>query len=346
LANPNFRERVKAPAYVVREVAGIVWVFLGEPGSEPPFPHYRFMDVDDDHRVIAPAVVNCNYVQIIEGFIDSSHLNILHADAINSAGKSSDDDDPPPRQGSLSAIQRDAGPRLEVKDTRFGFQYAAIRNRDAQSVHVRVTAFIAPFVGYVAPDGVCLFAVPMTDERTLFFNIFFDPDRPLGVDPHRSEHLAFFGLDESTLDRLGMSRATCDSPDAAGRHNRFFQDREAMSAGRSFSGITQFVPEDAAVCISMGPIYDRSYGDEHIVPADAAVVRMRRLLLHCADVVEHGGDPVALREDLTSVRASTGDLPVGTSWEALVPDNVIVDDWANLADSDVASALTSLRAGR
>jgi phthalate 4,5-dioxygenase oxygenase subunit len=326
LANPNFRERVKAPAYVVREVAGIVWVFLGEPGSEPPFPHYRFMDVDDDHRTAVPVVVNCNYVQIIEGFIDSSHLNYLHADSLGLAAGPSDAA-PDHRKGALNSIGTDQMPRLEVESTEFGFQYAALRKIGDDREHVRITAFIAPFTGYIAPDGGCLFAVPMTDERTLFMNVFWSDDVALGTDPDRSKHLGFLGLDQEVRDRLGMSRATCDSPTAAGRTNNFYQDRAAMADGRSFSGIHNFTPEDAAVCISMGPIYDRSSGDEHVVPADAAVVRMRRLLLHCADVAEKGGDPVALDLDLGSVRANAGDIDADQRWQDLVPGNNRVESW-------------------
>src|SRR3954469_14347108 len=124
-----------------------------------------------------------------------------------------------------------------------------------------------------------------------------------------------------------MSRKTCDSPPAASRSNNFYQDRAAMAEGRSFTGITNFVPEDAAVVTSSGPIYDRSSGDEHVVPADAAVVRLRRLLLHCADLGEKGSDPVGLHADLSDVRANAGDLSADEPWQQLVPGNTHVDTW-------------------
>jgi phthalate 4,5-dioxygenase oxygenase subunit len=308
-------------------VAGIVWVFLGEPGSEPPFPHYRFMDVDDDHRIVAPTVINANYAQVNEGSIDSSHLNYLHADTMK-AGVAPLGSTPGGGRRSLDGVKMDATPRLQVENTEFGFHYAAIRGREGDHPdHVRVTAFIAPFGGYVAPDGPAFFAVPMTDERTLLLTVYYSFDTPIGDEPYRSSYLEFFGVDEETRHRLGMSRATCDSPDAASRRNHFFQDRAAMADGRSFTGIHDFTPEDAAVFISMGGVYDREAVGEHIVPADAAIVKMRRLLLHCADVVEKGGDPVGVGLDITGVRANAGDVEQGEDWHQLVPGNRVVDSW-------------------
>jgi phthalate 4,5-dioxygenase oxygenase subunit len=301
-------------------------VFLGEPGSEPPFPHYRFMDVDDDHRVIAPAVVNCNYVQVLEGGIDSSHLNILHGDTIR-AGVGPLGSAPGGGRRSLDGVQADEAPRLEVENTQFGFQYAALRKIGDDREHVRITAFIAPFTGYLAPDGAMFFAVPMTDERTLLIQVFFDGQTAIGTEPYRSDRLRFFGVDPEILEPLGMTRSTCDAPHAASRHNGFYQDRVSIADGSSFTGLANFTPEDAAVWISMGGVYDRSSGDEHVVPADAAVVRMRRLLLHCAAVAEKGGDPVGLRCELADVRAGAGDVAAGDSWNDLVPGNRRVESW-------------------
>ena len=325
VANPNFR--VAQPAYPVREEGGIIWVYLGPPGTEPPFPHLRFMDVADEHRIVVPTIVNCNFVQVIEGFIDSSHLNTLHKDALTK-GTGPEGTAPPQRKAALGGINVSALPRFEVENTEFGFQYAAIRERldPSEPEHVRITAFIAPFIGYIAPDGTCLLAMPMSDERTLFFNVFWSDEVPLGTEPYRTDYLKFFGADDETREWWGMTRQSCDGPTAASKANNFYQDRAAMRDGTSFTGIIDFIPEDAAVCISMGPIYDRSNG-EHVVPADLAVVRLRRLLLHCADLAEKGEDPVGLRTDLTEVRASAGDIVRGEPWSELAPGNRVVATW-------------------
>ena len=42
LAAPTFRERVKHGAYPVREAGGLAWVYLGPPGTEPPFPAFAW----------------------------------------------------------------------------------------------------------------------------------------------------------------------------------------------------------------------------------------------------------------------------------------------------------------
>ena len=93
------------------------------------------------------------------------------------------------------------------------------------------------------------------------------------------------------------------------------------------SGTSGEEQEDAAVALSMGPIYDRSR--EHLVPADAAVVRMRRLLLDAARAVEAGEDPPPL-PDLSRVCAvSDTEIPPGADWRNLVPDNIGIADIAS-----------------
>lgn len=63
-----------------------------------------------------------------------------------------------------------------------------------------------------------------------------------------------------------------------------------MSA--SFTGVPGVGTEDAAVCLSMGPIFDRT--KEHLVPADLMVSRVRRRLLSAARDLAAGTEPQAL----------------------------------------------------
>ena len=41
-----------------------------------------FVDSAENMRMNALAVVGCNYVQVIEGLLDSSHLSVLHSSAL------------------------------------------------------------------------------------------------------------------------------------------------------------------------------------------------------------------------------------------------------------------------
>ena len=42
--DPKYRERMKAPAYPVREAGGLVWAYLGPKDREPGFAPYAFVN--------------------------------------------------------------------------------------------------------------------------------------------------------------------------------------------------------------------------------------------------------------------------------------------------------------
>ena len=75
------------------------------------------------------------------------------------------------------------------------------------------------------------------------------------------------------------------------------------------------------MAVPAGPIADRT--QEHLVPADAAVVRIRRLLLESATRVEKGGDPIGSDyRDVSALAAPTVEIKDGDRWQDLVPQHV------------------------
>lgn len=316
MPNPQYKERFRASSYPVTEAGSLIWVYLGPPELAPSAPNFAFFNAAPDRRIVVPVVQKCNFVQIMEGFVDSSHLNILHQDALGTVPSAGFVE-----PGTASRIVVDTAPRLELQDTPYGFRYAAIRDiggPGAQVDHARVTVFMMPVFAMTAPTGTFIAAVPMNDEKTLFFNVFWDTRKPLNTEPLRTQTLEFFGLTPETTARMGLTRDTCDLPGAANRDNNFLQDREAMKTGASFTGVPNFVPEDAVITLSMSSIYDRTR--EHLVPADVAVIRMRRLLLRCADLAAKGEAPIGVGVDQSRIGAASGELSEGRSWTDLVPE--------------------------
>jgi hypothetical protein len=99
--------------------------------------------------------------------------------------------------------------------------------------------------------------------------------------------------------------------------NRFGQDRASMATRwGGFQGLEQ---EDAAVALSMGPIFDRTR--EHLVPADAAVIHLRRILLTAARDAAAGKAPPRLPELARVTGIADTDLAPGAKWQTLVPHN-------------------------
>ena len=98
------------------------------------------------------------------------------------------------------------------------------------------------------------------------------------------------------------------------------QNRERMRENwTGFSGIEQ---EDAIIAVSMGPIVDRT--KEYLVPADRAVVYLRRRLLESVRRAEAGGDPIGVSiSDYTHVAALVDTIIDKTArWQDVTPSRL------------------------
>jgi phthalate 4,5-dioxygenase len=75
----DFKHKVKAKAYPAVERAGVVWVHMGSGAKAPPLPAFEILDVPDDEVSVTFIQRECNYLQALEGEIDTSHFGFLHA---------------------------------------------------------------------------------------------------------------------------------------------------------------------------------------------------------------------------------------------------------------------------
>ena len=62
----------------------------------------------------------------------------------------------------------------------------------------------------------------------------------------------------------------------------------------------------------MGPVVDRS--QEHLGPADRAIIAARRLLIQVVKTVQEGGDPLGTDTSYYNARAVEQILPTGVAW--------------------------------
>lgn len=307
ISDSKVKDKIKAPAYPVREAGGLIWVYLGPKGQQPPVPNFHFMTVPDSHRSINRAIIDCNWVQVMEGGLDSSHVGILHADynpfkktASNSFDELLHSDD--------NFDTDDNAPSLEIENTDFGFHYAALRRPNGAGENIlfaRIHPFVMPWVTMV-PPGFVVFYIPLDDEHTAYYLCFFDAKNP--VDQRKLREMGGFDIPGAwDGDHLNATAA-----------NRWLQDRASL--GESFTGLPGLNIEDFSVDISMGPIVDRT--GEHLVPADVAVIRMRRMLLKAAKENLSGTDPVGLRPSSPeTIQAGEGLVRSGDRWQDLVPGN-------------------------
>jgi phthalate 4,5-dioxygenase len=312
VSDAKFSQRLKAKAYPVHEAGGLIWTYLGPAEKRPEFPAWPWLQVPARHRLTSVHTVNCNFVQILEGLVDSTHLNVLHTDGLRSSEGAELE-----WAHKARLLAADGAPKLEAARTPYGFQYAAIRSPvegSGEGVHARITAFAVPCTVFNANGDIVTLVVPASDERSSFYHVFWDDVRAIGEEPLRSEHLKFLGLDRDTLETAGITPELATTSRAPSHANRFHQDRTLMRSGRSFSGLPGVIAEDVAVSVSAGPIRDRTR--EMLSCADVAVSMLHRVLLTSAKAAQRGEDPIGVAAgiDTSAIEGKTIYLKGSQQW--------------------------------
>ena len=297
-AESDFKHKVRAVAYPTAEKAGVVWTYMGPPEKQPPLPDLEWMRAPAGYCYVSKTLENCNYLQAMEGGLDTSHSSFLH--------RNFDAD------GLANPRVRATAPRLEVLNTDYGYMYASIRPlpEDKQNF-VRIYQYVMPFYQLRAggshktlgnTDGHMW--VPLDDTTTWAWNFHFSHGGPVSFDEwQRYEHIMGRGLAEDYLPGTFKLKANSS--------NDYLLDREVQRTV-NYTGILGTNTQDFAVQESMGPIYDRT--QEHLGSADTAIIQMRRLLLAAVHDVEEGRDPVGSHGEGSQVRPAQMYLPEDARW--------------------------------
>jgi phthalate 4,5-dioxygenase len=299
---------LQTPSFPAVEAGGIIWTYLGPREHQPAAPHFAFMDFPEARRVLLRVDGNYNWVQSLEGGLDSSHVGILHSNAARPGWNGTSDK----KVGALDDTQ----PVLEVEDTEFGYHYAALRQGGpGKPGNVRITPFIMPSGRIIAGGALqgaenhtIVFEIPIDDEHTATYTVRYG-NSPLSLESRLRET----GFDDPEVysqkdQRLLLTRAN---------FNR--QRREIMDT--SWSGLNGIAFEDTVIATSMGPIQDRT--KEHLIASDVAVARLRRRLLDSAARVERGEDPVGAHVDTHLISSIDAPAPDGAHWRSLLPNHRI-----------------------
>jgi phthalate 4,5-dioxygenase len=313
-----FCDKVRMRAYPTHESGGIVWTYMGPRETMTPFRDFGTEGRDAAEFMATKQVTTCNWVQAMEGNLDTAHISHLHQfDGIDDIpDDGSDKPGYPSNAMSWKFWRHDRAPRLELEETWFGYRYAGVRTTPNGNTHVRVTAYALPYSTMVASIpfsvGQGLF-VPIDDENC--WRYFIGPKarpnpRELGgaslfsVAPFSTPISAF-------IDGIIPRRHTPD--------NDYLIDRDTQRTG-IFSGVADFVSQDLMVTESMGPIYDRT--QEQLGSTDRAISRMRHILISAAKGLADGKEPpaVAAELDYASIRGAEKILEPGEDWRSLGTD--------------------------
>src|SRR5260370_41220778 len=151
------------------------------------------MDLPRSQFVMRKTIYNVNFVQSLEGSIDSAHSDFLHSSETSASGDY--DQDQVHDDGRRSRPSTDTSPEIDVRDTEFGFVYGAIRKAMADPdtlCYVRATAFALPFYSMIPPVYMQA-SVPLDTYNTDMYLVWYDGDKPLSPGEVK-EHETFLGL--------------------------------------------------------------------------------------------------------------------------------------------------------
>ena len=284
----DFKEKVKAKAYKTVDRNGIIWVYMGPRKQPPPLPKIEATLLLESEVDISFTQRDCNWLQALEGDIDTSHFGFLHVGHL--------DPDNVPVGHPLEHTASERAPEYHVSDAPWGTTYGAYRTVKPETTYWRFANYMFPFWTQTPqgefPINIQARAwVPLDDEHVMM--IFWrtkstgggtgqplKDGKPLGGSRPQPEYLPI------STEWLGRYRVK------ANESNDWLIDREAQRTNRIYSGIDNIGLQDQAVTESMGAITNHEL--EHLGPGDLMISRTRRRALKAARAFKRAQLPQVL----------------------------------------------------
>ena len=293
----DFKHKVKMVAYPTVELGDVIWVYMGPKELQPPLPKFEFTQQPESHRFTSKVIEECNWLQSLEGGIDSVHSSYLHRKFGKGGGYGLDG---LRAQGMAS--------KLEVEPTDYGYVYSSTRPLpNGEENYVRTYHWVMPHVQIRAQqlntDGSWFnfnvhghHWVPIDDHETMVWNWGYSLEKPLTQEQKEESRIGNgpADVDQKTFRSIRNSR------------NDWLIDREVQRTD-TFTGIEGINAQDRAVQEAMGPVVNRS--QEHLGQTDRAVIQARKMLLQAIRTIQDGGTPPAADESYYGIRAIEEVLP-------------------------------------
>jgi nitrite reductase/ring-hydroxylating ferredoxin subunit len=261
----GFCKKIKLKSYPLIERGSVLWTYMGPADKQPPLPEWEFALVPDAQRFVSKRVQESNWLQAMEGGIDSSHVSFLHRGELNT--------DPLFKGAKANQYNlRDSRPVFEVVESAGGLYIGARRDADEGNYYWRITQWVMPSFTMIPPRGNHPvhghFWVPIDDENCWTWSFDYHPTRPLiaeqvkAMEDGKGIHVKYVP---------GTFRPL------ANKDNDYLIDRAAQKAGRTYSGVEGIGMQDASLQESMGPIVNRT--KENLVSTDNGIIMARHRLL-------------------------------------------------------------------
>ena len=293
---PELCEKMHIKSYPCVERAGLVWAYMGPEGTQPDLPELEWCLVPESHVFISRRLQESNFLQAMEGGIDTAHVSFVHRYEV---------DIDPMHVGTqaLKYIKADGNVIFTIEKTDFGMTLYGRRNGDDQNYYWRITQWIFPWYTLIPPFGEHALGghlwVPVDDQHCMAWSINYHPDKPLSTEER-----------EAMQDGKGIHvqyESEKSFRPSQNMQNEYMIDRVAQKEKRSYSGVFGISMQDASLQESMGAIQDHEA--EKLLPTDRAIVMARRMLYEFAMAPQAQVQPPALQGRSHQIRAAGVLLP-------------------------------------
>jgi len=291
-----FSKKIKLTSYPLVERGGILWTYMGPPEKQPPMPVWEFISVPRTQTITTKRLQESNWLQALEGGIDSSHVSFLHRGDLDS--------DPMFKgaEGNRYNLS-DTRPIFEVVESPGGLYIGARRNAENGNYYWRITQWVMPSFTMIPPRGGHSvhghFWIPIDDENCWAWSYDYHPTRELTEDEIKSV-VEGKGIHATYVPGTFIPEAN--------KHNDYLVDREAQKNGTTFSGVKGISMQDASLQESMGPIVDRT--KENLVSTDNGIIMARHRLLRAVKAFhDKGVTPPGIDPEHQKVRSAAVILP-------------------------------------
>ncbi|MBM2806498.1 MAG: Rieske 2Fe-2S protein [Deltaproteobacteria bacterium] len=320
-AEQQFCDAIHHPSYPCVEYGGVIWTYMGPSKELPALPEFEFALVPDEQRSYRVFHQECNYLQVLEGGIDPTHVMWLH-----SPYNLADESLAQKHQPSQHIVANKSGARtpmaIEIVDTAAGFMYGAKRPFGAGEDLWRVNQFIMPF--YSMPPGSELrgarIYTPIDDENSIKWQINWYPTQEIMQSVKKGDRLNFPEEEylPATHEPYSFIRPK------ATKANDYLISWDVHRTQRM--GIAGVNLQDRCVTENEGPtpILDRS--KENLCSGDYTTIKARRMLLGAATALrQRGALPPGVKDPrVYRVRATSKVVPDSIPWVEGVKSDVLV----------------------
>jgi hypothetical protein len=269
----------------------MIWAFMSPAERVPDLPALEVALVPASHRYVSKKWQDCNWVQALEGSIDTAHFSFAHLSFDKHETENLDIAKhlatPMSRMNPdhVRWIAEDQRPVIKVLAHDAGLTIAGGRLAAGEDIYWRIAQFLMPAHAYApnAMPGENIFGqsfVPVTDTSCWIYTYAWNPDRPI-TEQERAMYKGGNGV---------ISEVDENYIPLRNKSNDYLIDRKLQKT-KSYTGIKGVSEQDAAVQDSQGPIVDRTR--EHLGPTDLGILHFRKLVMDAARGLQRGNEPEA-----------------------------------------------------